>query len=71
MPSADPRFVVFAPAWTPPEARVQICRNYDGRVFSMSITEARDIGMRLIEAADRSDADRSPAPTTPTGDTTP
>jgi hypothetical protein len=37
---------------------VQIVRNYDGRVFSMSANEARDLAYELDRAADQADAKR-------------
>lgn len=57
---ADRRFVVFAPGWTPPDAAVQICRQYDGRLFAMSPGEARDLATELAKAADQWEARRRP-----------
>ena len=45
-----------------PEKAVQIVRDYDGRIFAMSTSEACDLAFQLVKSADQADARRKPTP---------
>jgi hypothetical protein len=52
------RFHAHPAARVSTDHAVQIVRNYDGHVFSMSANEARDLAYELDRAADQADAKR-------------
>lgn len=55
---SDPRFRAWAAVGVGPDKAVQIVRDYDGRVFSMSVNEARSLAYDVEKAADQAESRR-------------
>lgn len=55
---SDHRFAAYAAVGVDPSRAVQIVRDYDGRVFAMSVDGARMLAARIEKAADQAQARR-------------
>ena len=56
---ADRRFNAHPALGVDTSKAVQIVRDYDGQIFAMSSSEARDLAFQLGKSADQADARRS------------
>lgn len=57
-PMSDDRFMAWAAVGVDPSRAVQIVREWDGRVFAMSVDEARMLATRIEKAADQAQSRR-------------
>jgi len=58
--TGEQRFAAWPALGVDPRRAVQIIRTYDGRVFAMSVDEARTLAIQLERAAAQAQARRSP-----------
>lgn len=54
------RFHAWPALGVDPSRAVQIIRDYDGRIFAMSIDEARHLALQIDKAADQAENRRQP-----------